>query len=615
MKKKITKGAPSAVLLSIVIHVGLFLLAGMLVVFTVVKKEEQKFEPPKVIERPKMKLKKPKVKVKKTSKPKPTTRIVTKLNNAAMPAIQLPEMSGIGGGLSTGISGGFDLMPELSNVSIFGGGQSIGNDFIGTFYDLKRSRSGSYLSSSKEEVVSRLASFVKNGWKSSSLSRYYQSPNKLYTTSFMIPPLISALGPRAFGEDTGGWNWAVVYRGKLVYPEDIKFRFWGFGDAFFVIRVDGELVLDGSAYINAGHAFISEISGYWDSSASNDRRFYYGISPARVGDWIKLKAGEALDMDVLLGELSGNNFSAMLTVEVEGVDYPKNGQGGPILPMFTTAEPSRDLQDLIFSALVPDEVAITNGPVFRDYTPVSRSKTHEPTPNLDKKIEAESLFRMWTLTSGKALKAEYKTLMAGTVVLKTAKGKQLKIPLDSLIPADREAIELLNPPKFSIDFIKLSNNKGSRYPQSPFLDGEQRPRVNDFTFGARVKQRSSGRYTQEITVEYFAVGKELLGEKFILLDYQSSTFTPTKKNERSHSFKGEVLEMIEYVGYGGQQRGVRPDGYIIIITDKRGRIIQHRASKNWLWENFESLRSIPVNAYIDKNCSRVFPTSPKRALW
>ncbi|RKX41650.1 MAG: hypothetical protein DRP64_11145, partial [Verrucomicrobia bacterium] len=78
--QKISKGMPSAVVLSILIHAALFLLAGMLVVFTVVKKEEKRFDPPKAVERPKMKLKKPKVKIKKTSRPKPTTRIVTKMN-------------------------------------------------------------------------------------------------------------------------------------------------------------------------------------------------------------------------------------------------------------------------------------------------------------------------------------------------------------------------------------------------------------------------------------------------------------------------------------------------------------------------------------------------------
>ncbi|MEN8255054.1 MAG: hypothetical protein ABFR33_06245 [Verrucomicrobiota bacterium] len=158
MKKRVVKnkkwcrGMPSAVLLSIVIHVALFLLAGMLVVFTVVKKEEKRFEPPKAVERPKMKLKKSKVKVKKTSRPKPTTRIVTKMNRASMPDIQLPEMSGMGEGFGGGI-GGFDMMPDLGEVTIFGGGQSIGNDFVGTFYDFKRDRSGRGIPNSPEEYI------------------------------------------------------------------------------------------------------------------------------------------------------------------------------------------------------------------------------------------------------------------------------------------------------------------------------------------------------------------------------------------------------------------------------------------------------------------------------
>ncbi|RKX38169.1 MAG: hypothetical protein DRP64_16120, partial [Verrucomicrobia bacterium] len=137
--QKVGKGMPSAVLLSILIHAALFLLAGMLVVFTVVKKEEKKFVPPQAVERPKMKLRKPKVKVRKSSKPKPTTRIVTKVNRASMPDIQLPEISGMSDGLAGGL-GGFDMMPDFDEVSVFGGGQSIGNDFEGTLYDLKRDR-------------------------------------------------------------------------------------------------------------------------------------------------------------------------------------------------------------------------------------------------------------------------------------------------------------------------------------------------------------------------------------------------------------------------------------------------------------------------------------------
>lgn len=45
--RKAATGFPSAVVLSIVIHAALFLLAGMLVVFTVVKKEEQNLNHPR----------------------------------------------------------------------------------------------------------------------------------------------------------------------------------------------------------------------------------------------------------------------------------------------------------------------------------------------------------------------------------------------------------------------------------------------------------------------------------------------------------------------------------------------------------------------------------------
>ena len=106
----VVKGAPSGLVISLLVHAAAFLLAGLLVVFTVVNKEEKTFAPPKPVDRPKMKLKKPRVQVKKSAKPKSTTRIVTKVQKASMPDIQLPEMSGMGDGLAGGV-GGFDIVP------------------------------------------------------------------------------------------------------------------------------------------------------------------------------------------------------------------------------------------------------------------------------------------------------------------------------------------------------------------------------------------------------------------------------------------------------------------------------------------------------------------------
>ena len=119
--KSVAKGAPSGLVISLLVHAGAFMLAGMLVVFTVVNKQEKKFEPPKPVERPKMKLKKPKVKVKKNTKPRSTTRIVTKIQKADMPDIQLPELGGMGAGLGAGPGAGGVLGVDLGTGVACGG--------------------------------------------------------------------------------------------------------------------------------------------------------------------------------------------------------------------------------------------------------------------------------------------------------------------------------------------------------------------------------------------------------------------------------------------------------------------------------------------------------------
>ncbi|RKZ06544.1 hypothetical protein DRQ32_11005, partial [bacterium] len=516
-------------LLSIVIHAALFLLAGMLVVFTVVKKEEQKFVPPKAIERPKMKLRKPKVKVKKTSKPKPTTRIVTKINRASMPDIQLPEMTGMTAGLEGGI-GGFDMMPDLGKTGLFGDGQSIGNDFEGTFYDLKRDRSGRNIPMVPLTFSDVLRKFVRNGWKTSDLARYYQSPNKLYTTHFMIPPVFSVVALEAFGEsDTRAYLWMVHYKGQLVHQDAITFRFWGMGSLVLVVRVDEEVVLS-ACWQDNGHWGLDSIGVPWQSDSADSRKYFWEHAKSEVGDWITLEPGVPLDMEVIVGESLGAGFNAMLAVEVKGVEYENGPQGNPILPMFKTAVPSRKLVETIHSDLVPGYVCVTNGPVFCDYdtsarTVVAQEPDHIDPPVSDVSVEDQS--RMWTEVDGEEFEAEFVVVIGNKVVLKDARGRQSKIPLAYLSEEDREFVELARPPKFNIDFSKKSEQRF--FEESPFLPGYQ-PKELDYVFSARLKQTSAGEYNHELKIEFFAVGEEVDGDNYILFDRQESSFTPCKEN-------------------------------------------------------------------------------------
>jgi hypothetical protein len=348
-------------MISLALHAAAFMLAGMLVVFNVVKKADKKFVPPKPVERPKMKLKKPKVKVKKTSKPKPTTRIVTKVQKASMPDIQLPEMSGMSEGLVGGI-GGFEIMPDLESISVFGAGQSIGNDFVGTLFHLLYDRRGGLIPMDRWQFQEVLRKYARSGFKKSKLAQYYRSPKKLFTTHFMIPPIVAPVAPDVFGApELESYFFFVNYEGELVYKEDIKFRFWGVGDAYISVLVDGEHVL-----LNGWDGRL-EYLDYWQSSDADSDKYFLGNQTMHVGDWIELKAGEPQKMQVFFGEWVGGAVAAMLLVEVEGEEYPQTRQGGPLLPAFKTEEFSLSQLEEIHKYLPEGECNLTNGPVFRDY--------------------------------------------------------------------------------------------------------------------------------------------------------------------------------------------------------------------------------------------------------
>lgn len=217
--------------------------------------------------------------------------------------------------------------------------------------------------------------------------------------------------------------------------------------------------------------------------------------------------------------------------------------------------------------------------------------------------------RIWTVKGGKSLEAEYVVVIGDKVVLKTGMGKQVKIPLNQLSENDREYITLASPPEFNIDFTKQSSQ---RIVELANYVIEVPPRILDYVFGVKMKQISAGSYDHELKVEYFAIGVQHHDDnKFKLLDRRSSTFTPSKENQHAHQFRGNPVELLSTEQLG-QPSGIKYKGYLVVVTDERGVIIQHRASNPWLFENLENLRKIPVGAFMDKSCRRVHPTGPKR---
>lgn len=611
--KNVSKGAPSGLMLSLAIHAGAFVLAGMLVVFTVHQKEEKKFVPPKPVDRPKMKLKKPKVKVKKTARPKSTTRIVTKVQKATMPDIQLPEMSGLGEGLVGDLGGGFEMMPDLEEVTLLGSGLTIGNDFEGRFYDLKRDRYGRRNLVAPETVHEIFYDFMKKGWRKSVLSRYYQSPQPIYATTFMVPPVRANLAPEIFNEETEGWGWGIHFTGQLVHHKDIRFRFVGNGLHVMAVRVDGELVLLSYWEKDTRDSLETTYGDLWQSSAADNRQYPLGLFLAHVGDWIELKANEPKKMEVLYGISGGGIFNAMLCVEVEGEEYPRSPyMGGPILPIFKTEPLSPDMQDVIGAALYPGFGSLTNGPVFRDFghnTRPAADTAPEPEPQPEPQ-RPENKMRLWTTVDGKSFEAEYVMRSGDQLWMKGANGRKTKVPISQLSAEDITEIRLLEPPEFNIEFFKKSWQR-QEMPNITEVDTTRPIRRFDYVFGARVKQRGMKPYDFPLTIEYFAVGEEVDGDNYVLFDRNQSTFIPSTENGLEHQFQGGKVDVMTWAMSADRpMHGTKYGGFLVTVSNPRGEIIEYKVSHDFLYENLENLKKVPVGRHFDKNCNRVAPPRP-----
>ena len=373
----LVKGAPTGVLISIAIHVGLIFGLGAMVVFKYIVREEQEFELPEPVEQKKMELKKPQVKMKKKARPRPANRIVSKAV-AVMPEVALPNVSGTGTDMG-GFDGGFDLLPDISEMSAFGSTKSIsvGNDFEGTFYSIAYDRSGEEQDCDDPKWLGVVHDFLESGWNPYVLAPYYRAPQRLYTSQIFIPIVYSEYGPSNFGipisPDFMASYWIVHYKGNIMSPYDKpkRFRFWGMGDDFLPITLTGgkEIVYDNEMVADFSWVDWDGFVTDWKNENSGCReQIKIGHhSYVYKGNWFTLEPGEIYEMNLLLGESWGGHFCAYLMVEEEGKSYEKNEDGLMYLPIFKVAELPGIVKDKIKYTLIKGEADLDSDLMFNVY--------------------------------------------------------------------------------------------------------------------------------------------------------------------------------------------------------------------------------------------------------
>jgi hypothetical protein len=213
------------------------------------------------------------------------------------------------------------------------------------------------------------------------------------------------------------------------------------------------------------------------------------------------------------------------------------------------------------------------------------------------------------------MEAELIGFLFDKLKLRASDGREIAIPQEEFNLSDEDAVflELARPPKLKIRFLDEIEKKNF----AMIRFSEDRPPEWRGKFGVRIEQEDTRDYRHELTVEYFAIGREIVGDRYILLDRKKDTFIPSRSKEWSFELHGDRLVVLTDTFNGDlnfSRRGEQYEGYLVTVTDARGQVIATEFTRNWLPEHIENLRKLPVGSYMDTTCTRTYPTRPKNDL-
>lgn len=308
---------------------------------------------------------------KPSSRAMSSARVITTttFSNTAIPVpdVDVPNPSfefGDGNDFGEGWSSGGGDGVEGGSGS-FGSTHRSSGGLEGIMYDFKKKRNGEdvpYEIANPTEFVERAVRLQKSDFSESSLSRYFRAPQSLFLTHLAIPFSNAESGPSFFGADGDikPSGWMVHYQGRITVPRSGTYRFSGLGDDYLVLMLKGHMRL-AACWSDIQPAIAerwepTKPTGEWLGPFGNMRLVY--------GDWVHLSEGEVIDIDLAIGERPGGKVGFILHVEEKGVDYRKDSQGRPILPLFATAPISHEEKQRITSEFGSYEIEWENAPVF-----------------------------------------------------------------------------------------------------------------------------------------------------------------------------------------------------------------------------------------------------------
>ena len=218
---------------------------------------------------------------------------------------------------------------RADETEAFGSRDKSPGTLIATLYDLKQTQDRQPTHLTNNSYAEVCSEFLKDDWNEAVLNRYFRVTQPLYATQVYFPGMLADVAPKAFGVESivEPMRWVVHYKGQVSPPESGRYRLAGYADNWMATAINGQTVL----IARRGDTDVTIPSFQWTADRMGQQLLNGELT---YGNWMDLKKGVPVDIDIAVGESAGGSFCGVLLVQKEGDAYEMSETGFPILPLF-----------------------------------------------------------------------------------------------------------------------------------------------------------------------------------------------------------------------------------------------------------------------------------------
>lgn len=211
--------------------------------------------------------------------------------------------------------------------------------------------------------------------------------------------------------------------------------------------------------------------------------------------------------------------------------------------------------------------------------------------------------RVWQTEEGRSFKGEYLREQFGLFYFRGEDKQIQKVSVTNLIPSHVRYIHTMIPPKMMLSFRRNLSQEEGRYadPDVRLVDGI-----------AEIKKISRKPFEGVLSGELYIVAKEVATDDYVMLVKKKVAVRfPVTKNptvEIKFSARTRVYEEYNKI----ETRGRNYEGYLLVVTDPSGEILEMKTNLSWLdKEELSTFRRFNVFTFFNEECREQSVPRPK----